>query len=291
MSMVFSAVLIFGTDLWQQSVDPSLADNPIWGLWTKISVVIGFLASLVLIVSGIGLLYMRTWGRNLSIAYSIYAIIGSVVGVVIQWMFVMQPMLDRIGAPEDSAAAGVLVGAVGSIIGTCIGLLYPVILWYFMTRPHVVAAFSGELPTTMEHTWPPAASPFAPRTAVDPNNPYVAPQSATISAAAMAQPLTGGGPPNPLETVVDTCIPSQNGAALLSYYLGIFSFVPCLGFPLGIAALYYGFKGLKNVRQQPAVRGKVHAWVGIICGSLFLLFNVLVFVGVFLGIYAAATSQ
>ena len=217
--------------------------------------------------------------------------LASVVGVVIQWMFVMQPMLDRIGSSRRLRGGGVLVGAVGSIIGACIGLLYPVLLWYFMTRPHVVAAFSGELPTTMEHTWPPAASPFAPRTAVDPNNPYVAPQSATISAAAMAQPLPGGGPPNPLETVVDTCIPSQNGAALLSYYLGIFSFVPCLGFPLGIAALYYGFKGLQNVRQQPAVRGKVHAWVGIICGSLFLLFNLLVFVGIFLGIYAAATRQ
>jgi len=63
-------------------------------------------------------------------------------------------------------------------------------------------------------------------------------------------------------------IPVKNARALSAYYLGIFSLIPCLGIPLGIAALIFGVMGLKHAELHPEARGKVHAWVGVILGSL-----------------------
>ena len=85
-------------------------------------------------------------------------------------------------------------------------------------------------------------------------------------------------PPAPrvVTTADDTLggmIPSKNGAALGAYYLGIFSVLPFLGIPLGIAALILGVKGLRKAREHPEVKGKIHAWVGIIGGVFGLLIS------------------
>ena len=62
-------------------------------------------------------------------------------------------------------------------------------------------------------------------------------------------------------------IPYKNPAALIAYYCGIFSILPC--FPLGIVAFILGIIGLKKVKQNPAVHGTVHAWIGIVAGFIF----------------------
>jgi hypothetical protein len=64
-------------------------------------------------------------------------------------------------------------------------------------------------------------------------------------------------------------MPYKNVHALAAYYLGVFSIIPFLGIALGIAAFIFGIKGLRNAREHPEVKGKVHAWVGIIAGGLF----------------------
>ncbi len=63
-------------------------------------------------------------------------------------------------------------------------------------------------------------------------------------------------------------IPYRNGAALAAYYMGIFSLLPCLGMPLGIAAFFFGLSGLRFARERPGTHGTVHAWIGIILGGL-----------------------
>lgn len=72
----------------------------------------------------------------------------------------------------------------------------------------------------------------------------------------------------PADEPVAEIIPYRNAPALVGYYLGVFSLIPCLGLPLGIAALVLGILGLKKQREAPAARGKVHAWVAIILGSI-----------------------
>lgn len=62
-------------------------------------------------------------------------------------------------------------------------------------------------------------------------------------------------------------IPYKNPAALIAYYLGVFSLIPF--FVIGIAALVLGIIGLRNRKRNPAIRGAIHAWIGIIVGGLF----------------------
>lgn len=79
---------------------------------------------------------------------------------------------------------------------------------------------------------------------------------------------------NPMSAVV----PYKNPKALMAYYFAIFALIPCLGLPLGIAALCLGIAGLKVVKAHPNAHGKVHAWVGILLGGLCGLANLGVFV-------------
>ena len=64
-------------------------------------------------------------------------------------------------------------------------------------------------------------------------------------------------------------IPMDNGAAVAAYYLGVFSVIPFIGIALGIPGLILGVKGLRKANEHPEVKGKAHAWVGIICGGFF----------------------
>jgi zinc ribbon protein len=62
-------------------------------------------------------------------------------------------------------------------------------------------------------------------------------------------------------------IPYKNSSALIAYYCGVFSVLPC--FPIGLAGLVLGIKGLRYANEHPASKGKVHAWIGIVAGGLF----------------------
>jgi len=66
-------------------------------------------------------------------------------------------------------------------------------------------------------------------------------------------------------------IPYKNMPALLAYYLGLASLIPCLGFFLGIASFVLGIIGLRKRAKNPAVKGSVHAWIGIVLGGVMAL--------------------
>lgn len=84
---------------------------------------------------------------------------------------------------------------------------------------------------------------------------------------------------------VSTLIPYKNPPALVAYYLGLFSLLPC--FPIGLIALVLGVIGLRKVRANPEVHGTVHALIGIIMGGfLGLLWTAVTILGV-IGVIAA----
>ncbi len=85
-------------------------------------------------------------------------------------------------------------------------------------------------------------------------------------------------PPLPSETdATGGIIPYKNPKALIAYYLGIFSGLPLIGLPLGIAAFVLGIKGLRDRRQNPAIKGSIHAGIGIGCGGFFaILWSILI---------------
>ncbi|WP_153555855.1 hypothetical protein [Roseimaritima sediminicola] len=74
-------------------------------------------------------------------------------------------------------------------------------------------------------------------------------------------------------------IPYKNPKALTAYYLGIFSLFPAIGLPLGVASIWLGILGLKARRQNPIIRGHVHAWIGIVLGVLGMPLHLLVGAG------------
>ena len=68
----------------------------------------------------------------------------------------------------------------------------------------------------------------------------------------------------------------RNHSAYAALYLGAFSLLslaPVLTVvaPLmGLAALIFGILGLRHARRHPSAGGRVHAWIGIAIGCIYL---------------------
>lgn len=72
---------------------------------------------------------------------------------------------------------------------------------------------------------------------------------------------------------ISTLIPYRNPKALIAYYLGVFSLIPCLGLALGPAALLLGILGLDYKKKNPTAGGTGHAIAGIVLGLLTSIGN------------------
>jgi hypothetical protein len=84
-------------------------------------------------------------------------------------------------------------------------------------------------------------------------------------------PTAYGAPNDPQGDSTGGVIPYKNAPALIAYYLGIFSLIPCLGLVFAIPALILGIIGLQKRKQNPAVKGSAHAWIGIVLGAICTL--------------------
>lgn len=82
----------------------------------------------------------------------------------------------------------------------------------------------------------------------------------------IAGTITSGAPAH--DSGVSTLIPYRNVPALAAYYCGVFALVPALGIVLAPAALILGIFGWRNASQNPHAKGRVHAVIGIVLGSL-----------------------
>jgi hypothetical protein len=80
-----------------------------------------------------------------------------------------------------------------------------------------------------------------------------------VTGTAISEPPLGG------------LIPVNNSKALIGYYMGIGALVPLLGVIFAIAALTLGVLGLRDYAANPARRGRTHAIVAVVLGSLSLL--------------------
>jgi hypothetical protein len=97
-------------------------------------------------------------------------------------------------------------------------------------------------------------------------NPYVSPpveaqlaQTSQVSPSGEQGDGTGG------------VIPYKNPPALFAYYTGLFSFIPIIGFFLAVPAFVLGIMGLRARKRNPAIKGSIHAWIGIIMGGFFTI--------------------
>jgi hypothetical protein len=122
-----------------------MRQNPGYMMYTNISMVVSAVFTLMLGLAGIGLLMLRPWGRWLSIAYAVFAILSLIVNSLINYYFLLAPMIDKLAAlPPGQEKAAALGGIAGMVVGICLGPIYPVILLIFMFRPNVMAAFGSQ---------------------------------------------------------------------------------------------------------------------------------------------------
>jgi hypothetical protein len=72
---------------------------------------------------------------------------------------------------------------------------------------------------------------------------------------------------------ISSLIPYKNGKALVAYYCGVFSLIPCAGLILGPIALIFGILGYRYAKAYPTAKGLGHAIAGIVLGGLTTLGN------------------
>lgn len=102
------------------------------------SLVVGVVATVILIIAGVGLLKSRRWGRSLSIGWAWYAIASMIIGLIGNWFFLWKPLLADAGPGQGAAAAGLL----GGILGSVLGFIYPILLHVFLNKQAVSDALT-----------------------------------------------------------------------------------------------------------------------------------------------------
>ena len=123
-----------------------MRESPVYSTWLKLTIPLGLLSCGVLLAAGVGLLRMKNWARKLSIGYAIYGIVFSILGLVMNFVFLIRPMLEEAAQKQGPEAAAAYGGVMGGTIGGCIGLIYPILLLVYMMRPKLVAAFHPPSP-------------------------------------------------------------------------------------------------------------------------------------------------
>ncbi len=110
--------------------------NPEYGNWIMATMPIGIVATLLLIASGVGLCMYRKWGRTAAIWYVGFSVLAIVVGMYINYRFLLAPMLAEAqdGAAGPEVIGGAVGGVIGGVMGSCGGLVYPVIVAVFMCQ-------------------------------------------------------------------------------------------------------------------------------------------------------------
>lgn len=117
---------------------------PFYKFWSIGMSGMGILVGIALIIAGILLLMMKDMGRLITIGYGFYGVTVSLVNLLVNLIFASGPLMAQMNQSTGPEAAG---GAIGGVIGMgCsffLGLLYPIAVLFFLTRPAVVEAFKS----------------------------------------------------------------------------------------------------------------------------------------------------
>lgn len=124
---------------WQQFDDPT-----IFAVLIAQMTLSGILA-IVIIISGIGLLKFKPWGRKLANFYAVATLILIVVGTTFSIIYTVIPTLNEANLPgADPQKMGAAIGGlVGGVFGACFGIIYPICILIFLNRRRFVDQITG----------------------------------------------------------------------------------------------------------------------------------------------------
>jgi hypothetical protein len=129
---------------------------PFYTLYMFSSLLFGWVFSIMMLVAGVGLLRMRSWGHKLSLAYASISILHKVFVAVYTFLFLLALYDDfpqiMGGAGNQQAAQAMqkmMATMQKSIAGAApfISMIYPAVVLFIMLRPSVRAAFRGDTVT------------------------------------------------------------------------------------------------------------------------------------------------
>jgi hypothetical protein len=116
--------------------------NPSYRAFLLVTTIINSLLTIVLLISGAGLLKFKAWGRTAAIWYAIPQIVAIIAGGLVQFFLFIKPAIEN--AAPGAQGIGEISGAIGGIVGMFFSLLYPVLLLIFMNRKTFVAHITAQ---------------------------------------------------------------------------------------------------------------------------------------------------
>lgn len=135
-------ILVFLAVMPKMPNDPfqaALARGGFFAAWVYGGQVLAFLGAVLLIASGVGLLRWREWARRAALGYAVYTIVMLIAGSLVTLHYVVLPTLRTPGLAPAQVG-----GTVGGLLGSCLGLIYPVATLLVLRRPAVIATFAEQ---------------------------------------------------------------------------------------------------------------------------------------------------
>ena len=116
--------------------------NVAYRVFSDVSMVLMFLATIWIISASLGMFQLKPWARLATIGWGVYSIIMKVIGAVLQHALLTLPMLDQASSSQERT--GMMIGLV---VGGCFMLVilgYYLVMIVMLMRPHVVEAFKPD---------------------------------------------------------------------------------------------------------------------------------------------------
>jgi hypothetical protein len=112
---------------------------------------VGLVLSVLMLVSGIGLLSMQSWARVLAILYAILSILHHLASLIFAVGFTLPAARDFFAKKPpgnemiNTFASIMEIILIVSVVVGFLFIIYPIVVLILMLRPYVVAAFRGEV--------------------------------------------------------------------------------------------------------------------------------------------------
>lgn len=101
--------------------------------WLIFATILGIVMGAFLLLASIGAYRLKLWARKGLVIYAILSIVFDLIGAAVNF----HTLPGTSSGQSTSYALGMAVGS------SCVGLVFPICILYFMTRPHVIAAFEN----------------------------------------------------------------------------------------------------------------------------------------------------